>query len=139
MVSPPPGRLSGRGPLIAGQAAIVAVLIAIVYFTLLQPNDSNTPSGIEAGPPSARNDSDANGGDGVGGADRGDGSGGADTGGTQGGAGGAPGVAGASLANAAGGSRPSPAGDQYFDSLAVLKQQLGIAATLSTEKRLKRR
>jgi hypothetical protein len=130
--------MSGRGPLIAGQAAIVAVLIAIVYFTFLQPDDGTTPSGIDAGPPNARNlDSDKKdgGGGGNGGAGGNGGGGGGALAGTAAGT-----VAGGSLASAGGApGGTTPSGDQYFDSLALLKQQLGITADLSSGKPLKRR
>src|SRR5687768_17363093 len=82
MVIPPPSRrgrliaaqerlrsrLSGRGSLIAGQAAIVAVLIALAYGTFLQDDEPGPLSGIDApGPQGQLDDDRKNGGDGAGG------------------------------------------------------------------------
>jgi hypothetical protein len=147
--------MSGRGPVIAGQVAIVAVLIAIVYGSFLRPDDAITPSGIDAGNRNAQNlETGGGGGDGGG---AGTGSAGGAAGGTEGtaggGAGGAGGTGGAGAGGGASGAgtgggdtlasaidRPgnTPVGNQYSDTLTSLKHELGISAEGSPDRRKRR-
>jgi hypothetical protein len=145
-------RLTGRGRLIAGQAAIVAVLIAIVWATLLQGGDSDTLSGIDASVPPGQSldlgSFDAGdgkgkpGGGGNGGAGPGDGQGQGDgNGGAGGGSGFAASLAGggpADLETGPAGTGTTPAGSQYSDTLSLLKDQLGLSTSQSS-KRARRR
>jgi len=135
MAIPPSSR---RGRLIAGQAAIVAVLIAIVYGTFLQDNEPGPLSGIDAPGPQAQLDDDRkHGGDGAGGDG---GTGGGVGGGAGGGAGGAgdggAGGAGSGPASLAGTTTPTDR--QYSDTLSLLKEQLGTDVPPATG-RAKRR
>jgi hypothetical protein len=144
MVIPPSSR---RGRLIAGQAAIVAVLIAIAWATLLQGGDSDTLSGIDAPGPSLDLDSrdvgDGKGkkggaGDGRrGGSGNGQGQGGGGNGGSGGGASLAD-AGPAGLETGSGGPGTTPAGSQYSDTLSLLKDELGLGTSQSRQ-RLKRR
>jgi hypothetical protein len=119
--------MSGRGRLIAGQAAIVAVLIAVVWATLLRGGDSGTLSGIDApgGPQALETDGGKGNGRGSGGRNAGDAG---QASGVSGGAGGpAGGAAVATLDGTTGGATTSPTDEQYGDTVVLLKRRLGQA------------
>jgi hypothetical protein len=120
--------MSGRHRLIAGQAAVVAVLIAIAWAIFLRGGDSGTLSGIDApgGPQALETDGGKGNGVGPGGGAGGNG-GGAGGGGLGGGGGPSVGAPAASIVSTPGGGRTKPTDDQYGDVVTLLKQRLGEA------------